>query len=56
MDVDDLLYLIPQKELLVAVNDCIAATEEVKFRNSSGATVKGFVELLRLYLKSMLVK
>ncbi|KAM7297296.1 uncharacterized protein ISCGN_022449 [Ixodes scapularis] len=56
VDVEDLFYSIPQKELLVAVNDCIEATAEVKFRNSCGVTVEGFLELLSFYLKSMLVQ
>lgn len=56
VDGEDLFYSIPQKELLVAVNDCIEATGEVGFRNSSGVTEEGFLDLLSFYLKSMLVQ
>lgn len=56
MDVEHLFYSIPQNNLLVAVNNCIEATGEVKFRNSSGVSSESFLELLNFYLKSMLVE
>lgn len=50
VDVTDLFYSIPHKELFLAVRDCIEEGNAVSFQNACGLTLKSFMTLLEFYL------
>lgn len=52
MDIKDLYYSIPHKELLSCVEACIDAYGATLFQNTSGIPVDKFLEYLQLYLRS----
>lgn len=52
VDIKDLYYSIPHKELLSCVEACIDGYGAISFQNSSGIPVDKFLELLALYLRS----
>lgn len=51
----DMFYSLPHNQLLTSVRACIEANGELGFRNASGLSVESFLELLLLYLNSMVV-
>ncbi|XP_064470369.1 uncharacterized protein LOC135385124 [Ornithodoros turicata] len=55
IDIEDLYYSIPHEPLFRATRDRIEAYGRVKFQNSCGTTVEGFLELIRCYLSSTIV-
>nr|XP_054933026.1 uncharacterized protein LOC126542008 [Dermacentor andersoni] len=55
IDVVDLFYSIPQKELLAAVLSCIEMNGQVSFQNTAGISVVNFMALLEFYLCSTAV-
>lgn len=52
IDIKDLYYSIPHKELLASVEECIDNHGTVAFQNESGLSVSHFLELLSFYLMS----
>ncbi|XP_064482825.1 uncharacterized protein LOC135395309 [Ornithodoros turicata] len=55
IDIEDLYYSIPHEPLFRITRDRIEAHGSVKFQNSCGTTVDGFLELLKCYLSSTIV-
>lgn len=54
LDISDLLYTVPMVGLLSSVSKCVVGNDEIGFRNETGVSVKYFMELLTLYLNSLL--
>ncbi|XP_077564624.1 uncharacterized protein LOC144180093 [Haemaphysalis longicornis] len=55
IDVEDLFYSIPKKELIDAVRTLIEENGPVRFQNASGMSTEGFIDLLAFYLESTFV-
>lgn len=54
LDISDLLYTVPMVGLLSSVSKCVVGNDEIGFCNETGVSVKYFMELLTLYLNSLL--
>lgn len=50
--IKDLCYSLPHGKLLLFLEKCIVKYGSVAFQNSTGVSVKGFLELLTVYLNS----
>lgn len=55
VDIKDLYYSIPHDALLSCIEECIDQQGPIAFQNASGISVNGFIELLKLYLKSTFI-
>lgn len=53
--ITDLYYRLPHEQMLECVQESIVRFGIAKFQNSGGVTVKGFMQLLSLYLISTFV-
>ncbi|XP_077551733.1 uncharacterized protein LOC144165834 [Haemaphysalis longicornis] len=52
IDIKDLYYSLPHKELLKSVEESIDRFGSVRFQNAALVSVDGFLELLKFYLRS----
>lgn len=55
VDVEDLFYSIPKKELIDAVRMLIEEAGKISFQNASGVSLRNFLDLLVFYLDSTFV-
>lgn len=55
LDVEDLFYSVPHKEMFAATSACIENHGTVSFQNQCGISVESFMELLKFYLTSTVV-
>lgn len=55
VDAKDLFYNIPQDEVVSAVEESIDCYGNIKFQSECGISVRDFLELLKLYLRSLFV-
>lgn len=55
VDVEDIFYSVPHKDLFIAVRNCIEDNGVVVFQNSTDMALDSFMSLLEFYLGATVV-
>nr|XP_054920603.1 uncharacterized protein LOC126518176 [Dermacentor andersoni] len=55
VDVEDLFYSVPQRQLLSSVHECIEYSGTISFQNHAGLSVGNFLSLLEYYLRATFI-
>ncbi|XP_072143101.1 uncharacterized protein [Dermacentor andersoni] len=55
VDVEDLFYSVPQRQLLSSVHECIEYSGTISFQNHAGVSVGNFLSLLEYYLRATFI-
>lgn len=56
IDIKDLYYSLPHKDLLECIEGCMDNFGAPAFQNTAGVSCQGFLDLLSLYLTSTFVE